>query len=510
MPTLARLPLLALLITGFAAPSVFAADAPRPNILFMIADDWGWNHAGVYGCDWVATPTFDRVAREGALFNHCYTSNPKCSPCRASILTGRNTWQLEEACCHFGLFSSQFAVYPDLLEQAGYLVGCTGKGWGPGDFKGGGFSRNPAGTVYNRHKLKPPLKAVSNQDLAANFKDFLADREPNQPFCFWIGTHEPHRAYERDAGIRAGKKPENVEVPAYLPDNDVVRRDLLDYAMEVEWTDEQFGRALAVLEEAGELDNTLVVITSDHGMPFPRVKGQIYEDGYRLPLAIRWKGHVDAGRVVDDFVNVRDFAPTYLELAGVSKHPQMTGRSLTKLLSADESGWIEPDRDVMLIGKERHDIGRPHDWGYPVRAIRTRDYLLVHNYEPERWPAGNPETGYRNCDDSPTKQWIVEEQGPFYALAFGKRPAFELYRLQDDPECVKNLAAKETYAGVVEKLATRLETMLRAEQDPRALGNGAIFESYKYLGKRGGKGYDEWLAAQKKKAKPPKSQPSEP
>ena len=204
-----------------------AAHAPRPNILFMMADDWGWNHAGAYGCQWVKTPTFDRIAREGMLFNNCFTSNPKCSPCRASILTGRNTWQLEEAVCHFGLFPAKFAVYPDLLEEAGYHVGFTGKGWGPGDWKNGGFRRNPAGTPYQRHRLKPLLKAVSNQDLPKNFADFLKDRKPGQPFCFWIGTHEPHRAYEIDSGLRAGKRPADVVVPAYLPDNDVVRRDLV-------------------------------------------------------------------------------------------------------------------------------------------------------------------------------------------------------------------------------------------------------------------------------------------
>jgi hypothetical protein len=107
----------------------------RPNLLFIIFDDWGWKHAGAYGCTWVKTPNFERVAREGILFKHCFTSNPKCSPCRASILTGRNTWQLKEACCHFGLFPAGFALYPDLLEQAGYAVGLTGKGWGPGDFR---------------------------------------------------------------------------------------------------------------------------------------------------------------------------------------------------------------------------------------------------------------------------------------------------------------------------------------------------------------------------------------
>ncbi len=469
--------------------------AARPNILFMIADDWGWNHAGAYGCTWVKTPTFDRVAREGLLFRHAFTSNPKCSPCRASILTGRNTWQLEEACCHNGLFPAKFAVYPDLLEQAGYAVGSTGKGWGPGDFRGGGFTRNPAGPVFDGHNLQPDLKAVSNKDLAANFADFLQQRKPGQPFCFWLGTSEPHRAYEPDAGIRAGKRASDAVVPGYLPDNDIVRRDLLDYAMEVEWGDRQFGRALQVLEQSGELENTLIVMTSDHGMPFPRVKGQIYEDGFHLPLAMRWGSKIQAGRVVDDFINVRDLAPTFLELAGLQPHPQMTGRSLTDVLTSQQSGWIDPARNVMLVGKERHDLGRPHDWGYPVRAIRTPEFLFVHNYEPNRWPAGNPETDFGNCDGSPTKDWLKQEQGKFYELAFGKRREFELYRISADPECLTNLIDDPQLQATARELRQRMESMLLAEEDPRALGRGEILESYQYVSGRR-KAHDEWLKTQ--------------
>ncbi|GIW92875.1 MAG: heparan N-sulfatase [Pirellulaceae bacterium] len=476
----------------------------RPNILLMIADDWNWNHAGVYGCTWIRTPTFDRVAREGLLVRNCFTSNPKCSPCRASILTGRNTWQLEEASCHYGIFPAKFAVYPDLLEAAGYFVGFTGKGWGPGDFEAGGFSRNPAGPAFQRHKLQPPRPGISNNDYAANFAEFLKQKPKDKPFCFWLGSFEPHRAYDRDCGIRSGKKPADVEVPAYLPDDDVVRRDLLDYAVEVEWADAQFGKALQVLEEFGELDRTIVIITSDHGMPFPRVKGQIYEDGFHLPMAIRWGERIRPGRVIDDFVNVRDLAPTFLEAAGLPIHPQMTGNSLMPLLVPERSGWIDPQRKVMLVGKERHDLGRPYDWGYPVRAIRTPEFLLVHNYHPERWPAGNPETGYGNCDDGPTKTLLIERQDRYYEMAFGKRPEFELYRVSEDPECVVNLADDPKWKEVRQQLLEQMETLLRQEQDPRVLGNAAVFDTYRYVGPRQAKGYDEWLIRQ---GKPPLGHP---
>jgi len=258
----------------------------RPNILFAIADDA--SHFSAYGHRFVNTPGFDRVAREGVLFENAFTVNPKCAPSRACILTGMHTWQLEEACNHFGVFPSKFQVFPDLLEAAGYFVGFTGKGWAPGDYAAGGFERNPAGPEFSGRTLDPPSSTISKKDYAGNFADFLSERPDDQPFCFWYGGHEPHRRYEEGEGIRNGKRIEDVEVPEYWPDTDVVRSDILDYAFETEWFDSQLNEMLELLEANGELDNTIVVVTSDNGMPFPRVKGQMYEDDFHLPLAVRW------------------------------------------------------------------------------------------------------------------------------------------------------------------------------------------------------------------------------
>ncbi len=483
---------------GRGPPRARGADDPkaarRPNVLFVIADDWSYGHAGAYGCSWIKTPAFDRVAREGVLFSHCFTNNPKCSPCRASILTGRNTWQLEEAMCHNGLFPAKWPVYPDLLEKAGYHVGFTGKGWGPGDFKGGGFQRNPAGPAYQKYTARPPLEGMGGTDYARNFADFLEARKPGQPFCFWYGGHEPHRAYEEGSGRRAGRKPAAVTVPAYLPDTKVVRSDLLDYGLEVEYFDSHLGRIIDQIEKAGELDDTLILVTSDHGMPFPRVKGQIYEAGFHIPLAIRWGRSVAPGRVVDDFINVRDYAPTILEAVGLKMPDSMSGRSFLDVLRGGKAGQVDPTRDRMVVGKERHDIGRPHDWGYPVRAIRTPEYLYVRNYEPDRWPAGNPETNYPNCDNSPTKTAVTSTFDEHYRLCFGKRPPEELYRVADDPDCMKNLASDPKLQSLKQQLREEMEASLRKDQDPRALGHGDIFDTYKYGGGGGrNHSYDAWL-----------------
>jgi arylsulfatase A-like enzyme len=489
-----------LLLIAPVARAAETSGRERPNILFIIFDDWSREHAGAYGCTWVKTPNFDRVAKEGVLFKNAFTSNPKCSPCRASILTGRNFYQNEEAASHGGMFPANAVVYPDLLEQAGYVVGLTGKGWGPGDFKTmAKRTRNPAGPSFDSRKATgQPAKGIGPLDYAANFQDFLDQRDKAKPFCFWMGFHEPHRPYEYGSGERLGKKLSDVVVPPFLPDTPVTRRDLLDYSVEVEYADGHIGRALQSLEKAGLLENTLVIVTSDHGMPFPYVKGQIFDDAFHLPLAMRWGKAIKPGRVVDDFINVRDLAPTYMELAGVKPAPSMTGKSLASILRSEKSGVIEKERDFMIAGKERHDIGRPNDMGYPVRAIRTGEYLYVHNFFPERWPVGNPETDFGNCDPGPTKEVIKFLGGYFYDLCFGKRPADALFKLSDDPRCVNNLANDPFYADTMQQLKYRLFETLKNEGDPRALGNGAIFDSYKYVGGRA-KGYETWLNEQSKK-----------
>lgn len=475
-----------------AAMPALPAQFSRPNILFVIADDWSWGHAGAYGAKWIRTPNFDRLAREGVLFNNCFTSNPKCSPCRASILTGRNTWQLKEAINHYSIFPNEFPVYPALLEKAGYFIGLTGKGWGPGDYKSTGFQHNPAGPSFDKYVLEPPYSGISRLDYARNFEHFIEQRPQGRPFCFWLGFHEPHREYEPGSGLRAGRQLSEVMVPAYLPDHRVVRSDLLDYALEVEWLDQHLGRVLEKLEQTGELDNTLIFVTSDHGMPFPRVKGQIYEHGFHIPLAVRWGKGARGGRVVDDFINVRDFAPTILEAAELLPPDTMTGRSFLKILQSSQSGMIDSTRSIMLIGKERHDLGRPFDQGYPVRAIRTREFLYVRNYEPDRWPAGNPETGYRNVDDSPTKTYVISRFDRYFQLAFGKRPAEELYNIQSDPECMKNLAYLPEYAQTKRTLRDTMDELLREERDPRALGRADFFDTIQYMGPRH-HAYDNWL-----------------
>ncbi len=460
------------LVFALASEATAAATA-RPNILLCIADDASWHHFGANGDAVVRTPVFDSVARGGVNFRHAFTSAPSCTPSRGALLTGQHFWRLGEGGNLWSRWPNTAPVYPDLLAKAGYRVGLRGKGWGPGDFKFHGRDQNPAGPA------------------AKDFASFLSSVPKDTPFCFWFGSQDPHRVYERGSGVKAGLHLEAVQVPPFLPDTPAVRGDLLDYYAEIERFDRDIGTMLKLLEQRGDLDNTLVVITSDNGFPFPRGKATCYDAGTHMPLAVFWPARIRGGRVVDDFVSLTDLAPTFLEVAGRKPPPEMTGRSLLPLLLSRKDGQVERGRDRVFVGRERHANVRENDLGYPIRGIRTKDFLYLRNFAPDRWPAGDPPI-YGDVDQandiagSPSKQAVVEHGGDpvvkqLFAMAFGKRPGEELYDLRRDPWQMDNLAGDPKYARERRRLAADLTHELKRTADPRASGEGDAFDRYHYV-----------------------------
>jgi N-sulfoglucosamine sulfohydrolase len=443
----------------------------RPNILLCLGDDYAWPHAGIYGDKVVRTPTFDRVAREGVLFNHAFCAAPSCTPSRASMLTGQAPHRLEEGGNLHGFLPKRFKVYPDLLEESGYRVGFTRKGWGPGNIEAGGRKRNPAGPSF------------------ASFEAFLNSTSKAKPFCFWFGSNDPHRSYEPGSGLKSGLKLEDVQVPPVWPDTREVRSDILDYYFEVERFDREVGELLGLLEAAGRLENTMVVITGDNGWAFPRAKANLYDAGTRQPLAVHWPAQAKSRRVLDDFINLADLAPTFLEAAGLKALPEMTGCSFLGLLTGKEKPG---QRTRTFVERERHANVRKGDLSYPARAIRTREYLYIRNFRPDRWPAGDPEMYFAvgpfgDCDGSPTKDSILdrrdeEKNAGHYELCFAKRPAEELYDLARDPHEVTNVAEKPEYGGAKRMLRAELERWMKETADPRAASDDDRWDKYPYFG----------------------------
>jgi len=464
-----------------ALPFASCSKSPRPNILFAISDDQSWLHTSFAGDPVVQTPSFDRVARSGVYFSQAISMSPGCAPSRAAILTGRAPWQLEQAGTHASDFPRTHVVYPNLLAEAGYHVGLTGKGAGPANFEANGWPHNPAGPPFNSRKQEAP-PGISNNDYAGNFDDFLAKRPAGQPFAFWYGAAEPHRVFGEGLGLKSGKRLEDVVVPPFFPDTPQVRSDLLDYYHEIEHFDAHLGRMLDRLEKAGELDNTLVVVTSDNGMAFPRAKATMFEYGIHLPLAMACPRLFQGGRTVDDLVSFADFAPTFLEAAGLAVPGNVVGRSLMNILRSNKSGRVEESRTHALSGRERHSHARFDNLGYPARAIRTHEYLYIRNFAPDRWPAGDP-PHYYDIDAAPTKTILMdlakaEPDNRFVRMTFDRLPAEQLYEIRTDPACLSNLAESRDHAEARQRLRAQLDAELTAQQDPRLTGNGDIWESY--------------------------------
>jgi arylsulfatase A-like enzyme len=454
---LALLPVLAAL--GQSPP----ADA-RPNVLVVIADDWSFPHAGVYGDPTVKTPHFDRLAGQGALFTRAFCAAPTCSASRAALLTGRMPHRLGPGADLWGVLPAQYTTYPDLLAWSGYAVGQSGKGWGPGTLDGSGRTHNPAGPT------------------SRSFAEFLKRVPADRPFCFWHGSQDPHRPYDAGSGRKAGLDPASVRVPPWLPDTPEVRDDLLDYYLEVQRFDATIGELLKLLDDTGRAGNTIVVVTSDNGLPFPRAKANLYDAGTRVPLLIRWPGRIKSHINVDVFVSLVDLAPTLLEAAGVRPDRGLDGRSLVGLVTTGAApGW----REAIVTERERHANVRQGDVGYPSRALRDGSTLYIHNFEPGRWPAGDPTTWHSvgpfgDIDPGPTKDLLVE---PFLRLATAKRPAEELYDLRADPAQLKNLADDPASGPLLQARRAGLDAWMRSTADPRADGgDGSAFDRYPYVG----------------------------
>lgn len=475
----------------------------KPNILFVISDDQSYPHASAYGFKAAQTPGFDRLAKEGMLFKQAYAPAPGCSPTRASILTGRHIWQIEEAGTHASSFPEKYVCYTTLLENAGYSVGYTGKPWAPGDWEISGRDRNPAGEEYNNFHCVSP-RGISSRDYYRNFRQFLNEKNPKQPFCFWFGGHEAHRVYSEGLGLDLGKKPEDAEVPPFLPDKPEIRKDILDYAVEIEWFDQHMQRAIEMLEDRGLLNNTLIIYTSDNGMPFPRAKANLYEYGIHMPMAAMWKEKIKPGSISEELVSLTDLAPTFLEVAGIYEAVKdtltypMSGNSILPVLLNENTGVTDSSRVAVYSGRERHSYARWNNLTYPIRSLRSGDYLYIRNFKPERWPAGAPQKlnekgdpgpmheGYHDIDAGLSLTYMIENRNDpdvskYFHLAVDHRPAEELFNVINDPGCIQNLASNPDYEEILVTYRTQLENYLTETGDPRMTGNGDVWEDYPRL-----------------------------
>jgi N-sulfoglucosamine sulfohydrolase len=491
----------------------------RPNILFAFADDMG-RHNSIYneieGGDpfysIIQTPNFDRIAREGALFMNAHVTAPQCTPCRSSILSGQYFWRTGRGAILQGaVWDESIPSYPLILKESGYHIGRSYKVWSPGtpaDAPYGGPVDNAyqeRGKKFNNFSLvvlkgDPGKEEIEERkqnlfdEVLGNFEDFLSDRKEGEPFCYWWGPMTTHRDWQQGSGKRIWNlDPDSLigKMPDYFPDVPEIREDITDYLGECLAFDYGLGLLIQKLEEIGELDNTIIVVSGDHGFAFPRAKCNLYNVGTTVSLAMRYPAMIDSGRIIEDLVNLMDLAPTFLEIGELNIPDVMTSKSLIPILEAHGSGIIDSSRNYVVTGKERQlASARPGNLPYPQRAIiKLMDdgvqYKYIRNFCPERWPMGILEKGFPEGGPGPTKTWYVDnycnEAYKYYMdLAVAKRPYEELYNLGIDPFELKNLAKDSTYLQLKNYLSSELDSVLIKTNDPRMVEGISVFDRLPY------------------------------
>ncbi|GMV92164.1 MAG: putative sulfatase [Candidatus Hydrogenedentota bacterium] len=410
-----------------------AQDAPeRPNIVFLFSDDHSVPDLGCYGNDTIRTPNLDALAAAGMRFDRAYVTSPQCSPSRASILTGRSPHAVGASRLHVNAYPDAASI-PTLLKEAGYFTGA--------------FRKVYQGVIQRQFDFYGGNKVP--------FAKFFEERPKDKPFFLWFGSTDPHRDYEPGA-VDPPHDPESVKVPPHLPDTPEVRRDIALYYDEIGRFDRECGELLALLDEHGLADNTLVVMSGDNGRPFPRAKATVYEPGIHVPLLARWPGRIEAGRSTNTLVSLMDLAATWLDVAGATIPDAMESVSLVPLLRGD----VDRVHEYVFCERNWHD-----NWD-PIRSVVGERYKLIQNYRPE--------VGHLNSLDllrSPSFESIrlLAESGelkePHTWYLNDSKPRVEFYDLESDPGEWHNLAGDPGQADRIAAMQQALGKWMNATHD---------------------------------------------
>ncbi len=412
-----------------------------PNIILFIGDDVGWNDLGCYGNKAVVTPNIDRIAQDGIRFTNAYLTASSCSPSRTSIISGRYPHNTGSAELHTPL-PAEVAIFPELMKKAGYYTAQAGK-WHMGDAAKRGFD-----TIHDNGK--------ENGDGGEEmWLSTLRERPRERPFFMWFAAIDAHRPWGTN-DFSGKNDPNAITPPPFLAQSDTTRQDLAWYYDEITRFDDYIGQVEVELKAQGVLDNTLIMIMSDNGRPFPRSKTRVYDSGMKTPFIVKWNdGLPRKGVVSSSLISVIDIAPTLLELSGVEILPGFQGKSFARVLKNPESEF----RNYVF---SEHNW---HDYEALERMARTKEYLYVLNLRPN---LSNP--GPADSNSSPSFQDLkaIRDAGQLTAaqadVFMVPRPAEELYDCTKDPLQLVNIASLPEY----QKKLKNLRQVLRQWQEETA------------------------------------------
>lgn len=420
-----------------AAESTPSAAANKPNILLIILEDWG-PYLGCYGVKEMATPNLDKVASEGRLFKNCYSMGPVCSVGRSTLMTGISQYTIHSEQHRTAPADKQelppgVKSLPEIFRDAGYFtaLGCC--------------------SYHGADKIDLNFKFSKDEIYLG--KDWTG-RKPGQPFFAHATFLDTHRKWQHDPGHPVD--PSKVTLPAWYPDTPMTRADWAMGLESAQIDDRHFGEMIDRLKAEGLYDNTIIVVTSDHGIALPRGKQFLYSEGIHIPLIIRWPASVKPGTVEEGLVSNTDIAPTILGLAGLPIPPTMQGRNILDPANAPRR-YIFAGRDKM---DDTHDA---------IRAVRSQDFEYILNLMPDR-----PYAQFNSYKEATYPGLALlnvlhmEGKLPSAQDAFMQpsKPPEELFDLHKDPDEIHNLATDPAYAGVLKEMRAALQEWRQSVGDP--------------------------------------------
>ena len=411
-----RLTFIIIFIISMLGSAFGQQHSSQPNIVLIIADDVGWNDLGCYGNSVVRTPNIDRIAAEGIKFTNAFLTTSSCSPSRTSIISGRYPHNTGAAELHTPL-PSEVVIFPELLKKAGYYTAQAGK-WHMGDAARRGFDQ-----ILDSGKM--------GNSGADQWAESIENLPEGKPFFLWLASLDAHRIWNPDS-FRGYHNPDDVHVPPFLIDDQATRQDLALYYDEISRFDYFIGEVEKQLQSKGIANNTIILIMSDNGRPFPRCKTRLYDSGIKTPLIVKWPdGISNRGLECHSLISSIDIAPTILELAGVPSAPGFQGRSFLPLLN-------HPSRPFRNYVFAEHNW---HDHEALERMVRTRDFLYILNLRPQ-FPNQGPADSNNSASFASLKKMrdsigLTSAQNEVF---MSPRPREELYDCLRDPLQLINLA----------------------------------------------------------------------
>ncbi len=429
----------------------------KPHLLLIIADDISWDDLGCYGNPQARTPRLDALARSGRRFEQAFLTASSCSPSRSSVITGRYPHNNGKGSELHQPIAGHLPWFPQLLRGAGYYTAIVGKHHMKTDDSDGSPPHSP-----EPFELVDAGKAAGNSGGHAHWRSTLQQRPKDRPFFGWFASMDAHRDWEADKEWDESRygpphDPRQVRVPSCLVDDEATRRDLASYYNEVTRFDYFVGEVVDELQHQGILENTLIMILADNGRPFPRAKTRLHDSGMKTYLIAHWpKGILSPGQSSASLVSAIDLAPTFLGAAGIEVPPSFQGVSLLPIFAS-------PAATVRQHTFSEHNW---HDYEAHGRAVRSAGYLYIRNHRPQlAWQ------GPADSVRSPSHQSLLIAQaagsltGAQAEVLWMPRPREELYRIDDDPDQLRNLIDSAEHLEARTRLAGLLDRWIEETGD---------------------------------------------